>query len=383
MDIDLTVDTILKDEYQRNNKRGGQKHLRCFPSCCGEGGSHRTSGFCGQPVVASFSNLNGRLDLERIWVVASFETLLAKPSFDIGSVLTEIEASALLKTKKQPTQIWYRGKRSQELVQNKVQYVFNSKRKGWHYGWASNKHRGGTKHVVRVYVWERLAAEGAAHEDSIVCRFVAESNPFCLVCRRRVKNKGAKSIADVKRNETPPNSTKTPTKLGRGEGGATNLALVNEAANGSPSGLLSAQNPPTQKKESISSSRGSQKRCRKRFLNSGTPSVVTAPPQKPLRAIRSENGDSRGVSSRSNVNSNLKESGSSKSKCNGSPGTADRAMALSRDSPTLVKRPKGVQRSPVVREKAIESESERLLQAIRRALIFTPTKGGGGSVLLI
>ena len=36
------------DTYYRNNKRGGCKHIRCFPRCTG--GRHRTGGFCGAPV---------------------------------------------------------------------------------------------------------------------------------------------------------------------------------------------------------------------------------------------------------------------------------------------------------------------------------------------
>ena len=38
----------FKEKYQRNNKKGGQKNLRCFPHC--RNGRHVSSGFCGDSI---------------------------------------------------------------------------------------------------------------------------------------------------------------------------------------------------------------------------------------------------------------------------------------------------------------------------------------------
>ena len=39
--------------YQRNNKRSGQKNLRCFPSCNPKG--HNSHQYCGRPVICALS----------------------------------------------------------------------------------------------------------------------------------------------------------------------------------------------------------------------------------------------------------------------------------------------------------------------------------------
>ena len=37
----------FKESYQRNNKRGGHKNMRCFPHC---GDNHTNNSFCGRPL---------------------------------------------------------------------------------------------------------------------------------------------------------------------------------------------------------------------------------------------------------------------------------------------------------------------------------------------
>ena len=49
MDISIAFEhlEIFSTRYQRNNKRGGIKNMRCFPTC---GDLHRERGFCGRSV---------------------------------------------------------------------------------------------------------------------------------------------------------------------------------------------------------------------------------------------------------------------------------------------------------------------------------------------
>jgi hypothetical protein len=46
----LTVTSLCREHYLRNNKRGGLKNMRCFPECLQAG--HHSKGFCGHRVTA-------------------------------------------------------------------------------------------------------------------------------------------------------------------------------------------------------------------------------------------------------------------------------------------------------------------------------------------
>ena len=46
-------DEMFRPRYQRNNKRGGLKNLRCFPTCAEV---HKERGFCGRPVVVEIKH---------------------------------------------------------------------------------------------------------------------------------------------------------------------------------------------------------------------------------------------------------------------------------------------------------------------------------------
>ena len=46
----LTVTSLCRGHYLRNNKRGGLKNIRCFPECLPAG--HHSKGFCGHRITA-------------------------------------------------------------------------------------------------------------------------------------------------------------------------------------------------------------------------------------------------------------------------------------------------------------------------------------------
>ena len=47
----LVVNSLCREHYLRNNKRGGLKNLRCFPECLPSG--HHSKGFCGHRVTVT------------------------------------------------------------------------------------------------------------------------------------------------------------------------------------------------------------------------------------------------------------------------------------------------------------------------------------------
>lgn len=48
--VELSYLSQFEDKYYRINKRTGNKHMRCFPSCCSEGHNHK--GHCGTTIEA-------------------------------------------------------------------------------------------------------------------------------------------------------------------------------------------------------------------------------------------------------------------------------------------------------------------------------------------
>ena len=65
----------FKPSYLRNNRRGGQKNIRCFPTCSADG--HKSAGFCGQAVslVVSIDEEGSSNKGEDIMAVAEFVQL--------------------------------------------------------------------------------------------------------------------------------------------------------------------------------------------------------------------------------------------------------------------------------------------------------------------
>lgn len=60
-------------------------------------------------------------------------------------------------------------------------FGFNRDKKGWHYGWASNKHACNAKHTLQAYVVEPSVKDS----QGLVVKHVVQSPTFMLFCRRR------------------------------------------------------------------------------------------------------------------------------------------------------------------------------------------------------
>ena len=55
-EFEVHIESLFRDHYLRNNKRGGLKNLRCFPECLPIG--HNPKGFCGHSVTATVCSNN-------------------------------------------------------------------------------------------------------------------------------------------------------------------------------------------------------------------------------------------------------------------------------------------------------------------------------------
>ncbi|KAF0692691.1 Aste57867_16244 [Aphanomyces stellatus] len=169
--FDLTQWNAFRPSYQRNNKKGGTKNLRCFPNCCN--GVHATKGFCGSAVTARFQWLHVQDPIPLVHLVAQFS-----PMADIGQPRWAT-FSAL------PTSMdlgWYIGD-CVSVDESEVVVSFNTVLKGWHYGWVSNRHASDTLHALCVYALVEAGSSG-----TVECIHRIHTPLFRIFSRRRAKD---------------------------------------------------------------------------------------------------------------------------------------------------------------------------------------------------
>ena len=103
------VPRTFQARYQRNNKRGGLKNLRCFPEC---GVQHKERGFCGRAVLIRIKHPKltslGKRFKPVCW--ARFVPATKEHAFRIGQSLPLSSILAKERTKQNPLKEWIRGK---------------------------------------------------------------------------------------------------------------------------------------------------------------------------------------------------------------------------------------------------------------------------------
>jgi hypothetical protein len=186
--------TLFEPRYQRNNKRGGLKNLRCFPSC---GPSHKARGFCGRSVIVQVDasaplareagEPSGELAEQSaldLVVLAEFVPASSAPRFANGAFVEAADYAGLMRTAEEPLRALIPAdsvKVSSRSGALRWLFELNRKRKGWHYGWTANKHSCNTPHCLRVYVLCKVP--GLPH--MLLCKGSISSPSFVLYCRRR------------------------------------------------------------------------------------------------------------------------------------------------------------------------------------------------------
>lgn len=164
--------------YQRNNKTGGQKHLRCFPHC---NVKHNNTGFCGSSVVVDVLHPDSMIS-GSFFAFGAFRCS-DDPNEPVNVTIGKIRANA--NSGEAPLCPWYVGKGTVNS-NNGLSFEFNAERRGWHYGWFATKTTREMFHNFKVYVF--YTAESAPNDMSSL-ELVAEttSNPFQLCCTKRAK----------------------------------------------------------------------------------------------------------------------------------------------------------------------------------------------------
>lgn len=116
--------------------------------------------------------------------------------------MTSSQLEGLERNKDKPTQPWVKGEKlgrsllyawrqtattrviilalDEKSTQESSVFEFNKERRGWHYGWASNKHTCNSEHCLQCYVLEETA-----EPNVFILRAICQSPSFMLFCRRR------------------------------------------------------------------------------------------------------------------------------------------------------------------------------------------------------
>ena len=206
--------------YLRNNRRGGQKNLRCFPACSEQG--HRCSGFCGRAVKVSWSTGKGEEEasLAQYCSLAEFVTeKKEKQDLHVGGVYSSTQFEDDTRCRKEPLRRFIRGVPAADVKMNRKanssppstpaadvlpvnaavcvgSSTFSYKPSCWHYSWRSNKHATDTKHWLRVYVF-KLSADCMSME----CVNIVDTTPFTLFSSK-ILDKGKRG-APAPRKKAP------------------------------------------------------------------------------------------------------------------------------------------------------------------------------------
>lgn len=190
------------EAYQRNNKGGGLKNLRCFPHCKSQ---HVERGYCGAPVLLELKEKALHLVSKRLLLaVAAFRPVeliseLDSPSKDpnVASLETsqkfvvgsKVDVNQLLRYQKmqsKPRQLFFGEFHGDEIE-------FNALNKGWNYSWHGTKHTSKTKHCLTVYLFKR--------EDGVAtCIETFDSPRFTVFSRKKRKRNSNESLQGTSQN---------------------------------------------------------------------------------------------------------------------------------------------------------------------------------------
>lgn len=180
----------FQDAYLRNNRRGGQKNLRCFPECSEKG--HRCSGFCGRAIVVECGDCSTETQLHSL---AEFVTVGKEPTdIAVGRSFPTDTFDADTRCKKDPLRRFVRG--------IKEGNQFSYKPSCWHYSWRSNKHATDTKHFLRVVTFQVTGA-------TMTCVSTVDTTKFTLFSSKILDKTTSKRRAPVvKQNKSRPKKKK-------------------------------------------------------------------------------------------------------------------------------------------------------------------------------
>ena len=187
--VQLLVDgTLFKDAYIRTNKVGGQKHLRCFPSCNSNG--HNDLGFCGHPIRVQVRSLAGGFPLQQsgVHVFAQFVDHAQRSApikkkgavvddvqrvdYEVGDEVTLATLRSVCRSLVDPSKPLMSGKlldAHKRTGGGALTFKVNTERVAFHYGWRSHRSLRDCRHSFRAYAFVEISSgvlQCIGHGDS-------------------------------------------------------------------------------------------------------------------------------------------------------------------------------------------------------------------------
>ena len=140
--LECTNSDIFMGGYMRNNKRTGQKNLRCFPCCRRDG--HNTASYCGRAVTCE-AVFPASVDPNECVVFGAFEDkaegMLSQRSqrsntytFAVGDEVQREVIKHACRNSKDPTKPLILGAPRRGLS-GELLIDINEGQTGWHYSW--------------------------------------------------------------------------------------------------------------------------------------------------------------------------------------------------------------------------------------------------------
>ncbi|CAH0515434.1 unnamed protein product [Peronospora belbahrii] len=199
---------LFRARYQRNNKKGGQKNLRCFPCC--RNGRHVSSGFCGDSIrvhvaVSRMTESGGvkicPIQTTRPAVLAfarflnldgTFDPTASGPEVFTGQTIEKTDVLAWVRDKQHPTNPLFpgilRGAAMETSSQSAI-FEFNAECKAWHYGWTAPRGQGlsgsDAHHVLEVLFMKPMGSY-------MYCLERLRSDEFSIYSSRRASHAAIK-----------------------------------------------------------------------------------------------------------------------------------------------------------------------------------------------
>jgi hypothetical protein len=208
---------LFQPRYQRNNKKGGQKNLRCFPCC--RNGRHVSSGFCGDSirvhVAVSRITESGGIKICPISSTApavlayarflnlegAFDPMVSGPEVFPGQTIEKYELSQYVRDKDHPLNPLFpgilRGAAMESTLQSAT-FEFNAECKAWHYGWTAPRGQGlsgsDAQHVLEILFLKPMGSY-------LFCLERLRSDTFSIYSSRRASHATVKPEAEVYEND--------------------------------------------------------------------------------------------------------------------------------------------------------------------------------------
>eukprot|EP00924_Labyrinthula_sp_SR-Ha-C_P009520 augustus_masked-scaffold_2-processed-gene-26.6-mRNA-1 protein AED:1.00 eAED:1.00 QI:0/-1/0/0/-1/1/1/0/829 len=228
-------DFYFRESYQRNNKKGGKKHLRCFPCCSTP--AHGSNTACQSPLIvrlhSSFDS-----DLSKLSAYAVFELdntdldeTKKKDNETVFSVLSTIKVDETIsrqalrqqiKTRKLPLNPVFEARRLKSVhswIANKKHKLnnfsecgfvteediadarttfFEFKEKAWHYSWRGARRLKKIHHVLKICIFNETDAE-----NNFQCIGIIKTPAFSIFSSRSAKTKAYNLRINPQANEAP------------------------------------------------------------------------------------------------------------------------------------------------------------------------------------